>query len=94
MDPPLRPKTCCVPNCSNKHGRRHRFPKSQPELFDKWLSIIKPKDYVNLTKEEIYKRCYVCDHHFAPECFVFGTRRGLTANVTPTLFLPSKYCIF
>lgn len=24
-------QTCCVRNCNNKSGRRHRFPKNQPE---------------------------------------------------------------
>ncbi|XP_023311289.1 uncharacterized protein LOC108911603 [Anoplophora glabripennis] len=86
---PLKPKKCCVPNCLNRSSKRHRFPKSDIDLFKTWLQIIKPVDCDELTIEQIYNRCYVCEDHFSSECFVPGTRRGLTRNAVPTLLIPA-----
>lgn len=32
----------------------------------------------------------MCDIHFAVDCKVIGTRRGLIANVKPSLHIPGK----
>lgn len=83
-----RVHSCCVRNCKNKGGRRHRFPKNQPDTFKAWLEMVKPRDYKTLSVESIYNRYYICDDHFSAERFVPGTRRGLKVYAVPTVNIP------
>lgn len=87
---PLKTKKCCVINCRNVPGRRHRFPKRNKDILMKWINVIKPQNYENLTINEIYSKFYICDEHFTPDCFITGTNRGLKATAIPSLNLPSK----
>lgn len=87
--PALKPKKCCVSNCT-KFSRRHRFPKRNVDVFNKWLEIIKPPNYTVLNRDQIYNKYYVCEEHFDSECIVPGTKRGLKATAIPTINIPSK----
>ncbi|KAL3271237.1 hypothetical protein HHI36_021731 [Cryptolaemus montrouzieri] len=87
-----RNKKCCVPNCENKHSKRHRFPKSEPEIFEAWLRIIQPKGFEELTRETIYNRYYVCDVHFSNKWSLPGSKRGLVKDALPTLLIPGEIC--
>lgn len=46
---PIKPKRCCVTNCRNLPGPRHRFPKRDINIFKKSVNIIKPTNYDSLT---------------------------------------------
>ncbi|VEN44990.1 unnamed protein product, partial [Callosobruchus maculatus] len=70
-------KKCCVPGCIESRGQRDRLPKPIEELFDLWLERIKPHNYEQLSREQIYNRFYVCNQHFTPNCFLPGSRKGL-----------------
>lgn len=86
-EPPKKVKKCCVPNCTNK-GVRHRFPRSNPVIFQKWLDIIKSLNYETLSMDQQYNRYYVCNNHFSDDCFVVGIQRGLKRKALPTLNIP------
>jgi hypothetical protein len=81
---------CCVPGCNNQASKRHRFHKD-PDLCQRWIENIKPARLQCLTAAEIYRRCYVCNIHFAREFIVEGTLRGLRKDAVPTLHLGGEY---
>lgn len=81
---------CCVVGCHDKHSKRHRFPLRDHKLFKLWLDSIDNPKLSKLPLKHIYKRYYVCDRHFSIKCKVPGTKRGLTANAVPTVYLIEK----
>ncbi|KAJ8911189.1 hypothetical protein NQ315_006032 [Exocentrus adspersus] len=87
QNPLKRKRPCCVAKCENRHSKRHRFPKNEPEIFKQWISNTQPVNHHELSQEQIYNKFYVCDNHFQQECFVPGTHRGLRRDAVPTLFI-------
>lgn len=82
---------CCVPGCTNRDSKRHRFPNhKEPELFKKWLENVNNPKLKNLLPEEVYRSYYVCNIHFAAEYLVARTKRGLRRDAIPTLVLSGK----
>ncbi|KAK5650546.1 hypothetical protein RI129_001575 [Pyrocoelia pectoralis] len=81
---------CCVPRCFDRISKRHRFPKNDNLLMQKWVENINQPRLSSLQPEVIYNTCFVCDRHFAPEFLVSGTRRGLRRDAVPTLYLSGK----
>ncbi|KAG5896664.1 hypothetical protein JTB14_021307 [Gonioctena quinquepunctata] len=88
MEMMTRRRKCCVEQCHNKFGRRHRFPKTNPEAFKAWVERIKPRNHEILSEEQIYNTFVICEEHFSPEYFVPGSRRGLSYHAVPTLKIP------
>jgi hypothetical protein len=80
---------CCVPGCSDRTSKRHRFPKDE-ELFKKWVESIQQPCLRNLNQEQIYKSYFVCDRHFMQEYLVPGTKRGLRKDAVPTMYMSGK----
>ncbi|XP_076258459.1 N-acetylneuraminic acid synthase isoform X3 [Rhynchophorus ferrugineus] len=80
-------KKCCVPGCTEKKEMRHRFPKNNPDLFQKWIDQVKSPKLTGLTRKQIEERYRVCHRHFSDH-FKVISRTGLRVNAYPTLFLP------
>ncbi|XP_045473667.1 uncharacterized protein LOC123680055 [Harmonia axyridis] len=87
-------KKCCVRGCTDEISVRHRFPKRNLDIFEKWLQIIQPKNWQELSRERIYDRYYVCHSHFKENYHLPGSQRGLTCHAIPTIGIPdsSKVC--
>ncbi|GJQ84058.1 hypothetical protein Trydic_g10518 [Trypoxylus dichotomus] len=81
-------KHCCVPECRDKISRRHRFPKFDGSLFNIWVQQIQHPRFQNRSTEQIYKSYVVCERHFEKDSIVHGTKRGLTRDAVPTLYMP------
>ncbi|CAH1378880.1 unnamed protein product, partial [Tenebrio molitor] len=77
---------CCVPGCEDKTSKRHRFPRD-PDMFKLWVENIRAPRLQELTPNQVYRTCYVCNIHFGEECLVPGTLRGLRKDAVPTLNL-------
>uniref|UniRef100_A0A1Y1JZB1 THAP-type domain-containing protein n=1 Tax=Photinus pyralis TaxID=7054 RepID=A0A1Y1JZB1_PHOPY len=77
---------CCVPGCTDKTSKRHRFPKDV-QMLRKWVEVIQNSALMSQEPYTIYKSSYVCDRHFSQEYLVPGTRRGLSRIAVPTLYL-------
>lgn len=73
---------CCVPYCTDRSSKRHRFPL-EPDLCQQWLRKINLPHLQQLPPNQLHKM-YVCDVHFAPEDKVAGTKRGLRIDAIPT----------
>uniref|UniRef100_A0A1Y1KN14 THAP-type domain-containing protein n=1 Tax=Photinus pyralis TaxID=7054 RepID=A0A1Y1KN14_PHOPY len=80
------PKKCCVPQCNNKWGKKHRFPVKNAELCKLWKDKISNPALASLSDEAIYKSYRVCDVHFREDVKT-GGKRGLLPFAYPTLFL-------
>jgi hypothetical protein len=81
---------CCVPGCEDKTSKRHRFPRD-PDMFKLWVENIRAPRLQELTPNQVYRTCYVCNIHFGEECLVPGTLRGLRKDAVPTLNLSGMY---
>lgn len=93
-------KKCCVPGCFDKDSSRFRFPnKNNKYLVDVWLKKINNPKLLVMPFDILYQNCVVCERHFLPEQRQHGTRRGLTPDAVPVLFLSNDsgengdYCI-
>ncbi|XP_076251359.1 uncharacterized protein LOC143190724 isoform X3 [Rhynchophorus ferrugineus] len=81
-------KKCSVPGCKDSTERRHRFPKNDPALFQKWLDQINNTKLTGLSTIQIYQRHRVCHRHFSDEFRItLPSRTSLRVNAYPTLFL-------
>ncbi|GFR63820.1 THAP domain-containing protein 1 [Elysia marginata] len=60
----------------------YRFPRSRPEVYEKWVKAVGIKDF--------QPGCYwsLCNRHFTPDCFGEGNsqQRMLKPMAVPTLF--------
>jgi hypothetical protein len=85
----VKTKQCCVPYCKDNISKRHRFPKGDENIFNKWVNNVRHPKFEGLNKDQIYRSYYVCDRHFEEEFKVPGTKRGLRKDAMPSLFLIS-----
>ncbi|KAH0818544.1 hypothetical protein GEV33_004247 [Tenebrio molitor] len=56
-------------------------------MFKLWVENIRAPRLQELTPNQVYRTCYVCNIHFGEECLVPGTLRGLRKDAVPTLNL-------
>jgi hypothetical protein len=91
MEPQTRKykNKCCVPGCTDRDNKRHRFPRD-PDLCRRWVENIKSPHLEKLTCDQIYRSCFVCDLHFARDFVVPGTLRGLRKDAIPSMHLSDK----
>ncbi|XP_076273443.1 uncharacterized protein LOC143204636 isoform X4 [Rhynchophorus ferrugineus] len=88
-------KRCSVPGCKSTTEIRHRFPKNDPALFQKWIDQVNSSKLSGLTTMQIYHRHRVCHRHFSEEFRVtLPSRTGIRANAYPTLFLSESQLIY
>lgn len=85
-----RRNPCCVTGCENRHSKRHRFPKNDPEIFTLWVERIQPRNFKVMSVDEIYSKYYVCEEHFLLSDIVPGTKRGLKRTAVPAVNIPGK----
>jgi hypothetical protein len=78
----VKTKQCCVPYCKDNISKRHRFPKGDENIFNKWVNNVRHPKFEGLNKDQIYRSYYVCDRHFEEEFKVPGTKRGLLPAFT------------
>ncbi|KAK5638960.1 hypothetical protein RI129_013255 [Pyrocoelia pectoralis] len=91
-DPAVKYKNkCCVPGCTDKLSKRHRFPKNL-KYFNEWVRNIKLQELQEKDVLSVYLKYYVCNKHFENNYLVPGTRRGLRKDAIPTLYLSGRYC--
>lgn len=83
-------RACCVLGCpSGGDAPSHQIPKN-PDLFQKWKSMIYSEKIQHLTDEQISK-CAVCYRHFADDDYLVTFRvRKLKRGIVPSLNLPNK----
>lgn len=88
---------CCVPNCDDKYSPRFKFPIPKDQynmnLFKIWLKNINNPMLSNRSYDEIHKIFRVCARHFPQDKLLHGSRRGISENAVPVLFLNSKLLI-
>lgn len=67
---------CCIPGCTNRISKRHRFPNPKDmDMFNTWVDILTQPHLKNMEPEKIYKSYYICNTYFSPEYSVPGTDR-------------------
>lgn len=81
---------CCVPECNNRSGTRHRFPVYEENVFKIWVERIAHPIFSQLDDYGIYNSYVVCNNHFSQDCASPGTKR-LKHYSLPTLYLPGMY---
>ncbi|XP_076250036.1 uncharacterized protein LOC143189927 isoform X1 [Rhynchophorus ferrugineus] len=81
----------CVPGCKAITERRHRYPKNNHALFEKWIDQVNNTKLPGLSTIQTYHRYRVCHRHFSKEFQITLTKQtGLRVNAYPTLFLPES----
>ena len=58
---------CVVPNCHDTISKRHRFPKNDIPLLDKWISEVRNPLLKTKTYEQILKSYVGCNLHFSAQ---------------------------
>lgn len=88
------PLACVALGCINKSSSSrgtlsfHRFPFTQPDLLEKWLTNMRRDDFVPT------KSSYLCSNHFVPEMYAKCTKNGrriLKNGAIPTEFYSTHH---